>query len=234
MTAESSACVTVGKGGVGESGGTSVVTHIVAGPSSKMIVLRNVSSNLCPNTGAIAVLVVNGKPEATGNISIANSSIQIEAPAGSQVAAIVNTIPLFNGIVCVRLGELSFTLNECDLVAFAGATERQIGMITSNIATRDWYAWNNLMPPKPDDFHVVGEIQVPNPGVEVFLIPKSPQGINPKILLLDLVLVQQAGLWPQLVMWKQVRYDKVNTSYERAQVLYENNLIVDIPVDTVV
>ena len=26
-----------------------------------------------------------------------------------------------------------------------------------NVETRDWYAWINLMPPKPDDFHVVGE-----------------------------------------------------------------------------
>jgi hypothetical protein len=26
------------------------------------------------------------------------------------------------------------------------------------IKTKDWYSWLNLMPPPPDDFHVVGEV----------------------------------------------------------------------------
>lgn len=44
--------------------------------------------------------------------------------------------------------------------------------------TRDWYAWINLMPPKPDDFHVVGEVFVSNQGVQAQLCVKEPQGIN--------------------------------------------------------
>jgi hypothetical protein len=36
------------------------------------------------------------------------------------------------------------------------------------IHSRDWYAWINLMPPPPDEFHVVGEVYVSNPGVEPF------------------------------------------------------------------
>ena len=28
------------------------------------------------------------------------------------------------------------------------------------IDTQDWYVWINLMPPPPDDFHVVGEVWV--------------------------------------------------------------------------
>ena len=24
--------------------------------------------------------------------------------------------------------------------------------------TRNWYAWINTMPPKPDDFHIIGEV----------------------------------------------------------------------------
>lgn len=60
--------------------------------------------------------------------------------------------------------------------------------------------WNDTMPPKPDTFHMVGEVQVPNPGVEVLLAPRTPQGINPQTLLLTLLLVQRAGVWPQLVV----------------------------------
>ncbi len=75
--------------------------------------------------------------------------------------------------------------------------------------TRDWYAWIDLMPPKPDDFHVTGEVQAGNPGILAQLCVREPQGINPRILLLDLHLVQQPGMWTQVVTWVQARYDKV-------------------------
>jgi hypothetical protein len=53
--------------------------------------------------------------------------------------------------------------------------------------TRNWYAWINIMPPRPlHSFHVSGEVLVGNPGVEAFLTVKEPQGINGDILLLDL------------------------------------------------
>ena len=46
-------------------------------------------------------------------------------------------------------------------------------VVCKDIKTRDWYPWNNLMPPPPDDFHVVGEVYVPNPGVDVCSHPRS-------------------------------------------------------------
>ncbi|NUM53020.1 MAG: hypothetical protein HUU46_05195 [Candidatus Hydrogenedentes bacterium] len=98
------------------------------------------------------------------------------------------------------------------------------------IATRDWYAWNNLMPPKPDDFHVTGEVQVGNPGIEVLLTPRTPQGINPTILILDLILVQLPGVWPQVVVWKPVRYDKNNATYKQVQIFYRACEVANIPV----
>ena len=73
--------------------------------------------------------------------------------------------------------------------------------------TRNWYAWINTMPPKPDDFHIIGEVFVGNPGVEALLTPKQPQGINPRIFLLDLHLIQKPGMWPQVMTWVQARYD---------------------------
>lgn len=235
MASNSSACVTVATGGVGESGSSSLLIHTVSGPTSKMIVLRNAGSSLCPNTGAVAILTVNGLPVAFGSITAPGGSIQYEASPGSQIAAVIHTIPLFNGILCVRLGELTAKLQECDLVDLAPTTDRQGSVLTlDQIATRGWYAWNNLMPPKPDDFHIVGEVEVPNPGVEVLLVPKSPQGINPRILLLDLFLIQKPGIWPQIVVWKQARYDKVNVTYDSVQVFYGSTVIADVPVDTVV
>ena len=42
--------------------------------------------------------------------------IQVKANPGDRIVAIVQAIPLFNGIACVRLGELEFNLDECDLL----------------------------------------------------------------------------------------------------------------------
>jgi hypothetical protein len=113
---QSGACTTVANGGVGESGASSFLLHQVSGASTQVAVLRNVESSLCPNTGAVGVLVVNGQPTAQADISEAGSSIQSEVSPGDVVAAIVHTVPRFNEIACVRLGELSVVLEICDLV----------------------------------------------------------------------------------------------------------------------
>ena len=233
MSTGADACKVVAKGGVGESGASSFLLHTVGGPISKIIVLRNVNTSLCPNTGAVGLLVVNGLPVASGELSAAGSAIQAEAASGAHVAAIVHTVPLFNRVVCIRLGELSVTLEECDLVTLSEKADRPPGVLQVVPATRDWYAWNDTMPPKPNTFHVVGEVQVPNPGVDVLLVPRTPQGINPKILLLNLILVQRSGLWPHLVVWKRAHYEKVNADYESVQIFSGDEVIADVPVEIV-
>lgn len=103
--------------------------------------------------------------------------------------------------------------------------------------TRNWYAWINLMPPKPDDFHIVGEVLVGNPGIQAELSMKHPQGINPKILLLDLHWVQRPGIWPEVMTWVQCRYDSIvcpgSESYERVQVFCDVEEIASMEVDVV-
>jgi hypothetical protein len=109
-------CVAVGKGGVGESGASTLISHQVTGTIQKLMVLRTTDTSLCGDHAAIAVLVVDGNPVAQGNITAKGSSIQATANPGQWVAAIVYAVPLHNGIVCVRLGELSVQLDQCDLV----------------------------------------------------------------------------------------------------------------------
>jgi len=103
--------------------------------------------------------------------------------------------------------------------------------------TRNWYAWINLMPPKPDDFHVVGDILVGNPGIEAQLSVREPQDTNPNILLLDLHLVQKPGMWNQVMTLVQARFDKVLTPnspmYERVEIFLNNELIEEVPVEEV-
>lgn len=98
------------------------------------------------------------------------------------------------------------------------------------VDTRDWYAWNNLQPPGPARFHVTGEVLVPNPGVHPLLVPKTPQGINPTILLLDLLLKQEPGIWPQIVVWMPARYDKQPAYYRQVQIFFGQQVIADLPV----
>ncbi len=108
----------------------------------------------------------------------------------------------------------------------------------TKVTTRDWYAWNNLMPPKPDDFHVVGEVLVGNPRIEAQLRMKEPQGINPQILLLDLILVQSpGGIVIEPVVWVPARFDKIMTPkaqlYTQVQIFYNGEQIALLDVENI-
>jgi hypothetical protein len=111
---QSASCTTVARGGVGESGASSFLLHQVSGSGAQAAVLRNVESSLCPNTGAVGVLVVNGQPTAQADLTEVGSAIRSEVNPGDVVAAIIHTVPKLNEIVCVRLGELSVVLELCE------------------------------------------------------------------------------------------------------------------------
>lgn len=111
------ACTTVGKGGVGESGASLMIHHVVGSGSEKMMVLRTVDTSLCGNTSVVAVLVINGIPTVSGVLTKNGDSIQSTAKPGDNVVVVIHTVPLFNDIVCVRLGQLDVELDECELVA---------------------------------------------------------------------------------------------------------------------
>jgi hypothetical protein len=115
------------------------------------------------------------------------------------------------------------------------ADERVEAQVLSipRVDSRDWYAWNDLQPPGPPRFHLTGEVLVPNPGVHPLLVRKAPQGINPTILLLDLLLKQEPGLWPQVMVWLPARYDKTPGYYRQVQIFSQGTLIADLPVQDV-
>lgn len=106
---------------------------------------------------------------------------------------------------------------------------------TEGTQTRDWYAWLDLMPPGPDELRVTGEVLVPNPGVDPILVPREPQGINPRILLMDLLLCQKPGVWPQVLVWTSVRYEKTGRilRYDQVDVFCDGGVIASIPVEDV-
>src|SRR5262245_32368566 len=105
------------------------------------------------------------------------------------------------------------------------------------MATRNWYAWINLMPPKPDDFHVKGEVLVPNPGVQAELTVREPQGINRELLLLDLHAIQRPGMWPQVMTWVQARYDLImpplSPQYSEVEIFLDGMSVAKTAVDKI-
>lgn len=100
------------------------------------------------------------------------------------------------------------------------------------IKSKDWYAWLNTMPPTPDDFHVVGDVEVANPGIEACLTMRSPPGFVPQALMLDLHLVQRPGIWTQQLTWTQARFDRVmpphSPIYTTVEIFYEGERIAFI------
>lgn len=113
---EKSPCTVIESGSVGEIAESVMLTHQLSSEYSKMLVLRRKESSLCPNTGVIAIVVIDGEVVASGSINSEGSTLTHELQQNETAVVVVRTVPVFNDIVCIQLGELSFDLEECDLI----------------------------------------------------------------------------------------------------------------------
>jgi len=77
------------------------------------------------------------------------------------------------------------------------------------VESKDWYAWHDHTLQPLRFLNTQGWIYVANPGVEPVLILAEPQGINDRIVLLDLLLKQEPGFWAQVFVWKQAKLHSV-------------------------
>ena len=239
MPTSSEACTLIGSGSVGEPGPFVIVSHIISGPTQKIIIVKHASSDLCPNTGASAFILIDGTLAASGSITHLHSSVQTSALPGSLITILIHTFPLNNGVICFRLGRLNFTAEECELVtrtsavSFAPCSRESPKTPTAFSpipVTTDWYAWNNLMPTGPVNFHLRGKIYFLRPGMDASLIPRIPQGINPRILLIDLTLSNSPG---QTLLSKPLSFDSTNAAYDTVEVYFEGHLLISIPVENI-
>jgi hypothetical protein len=76
----------------------------------------------------------------------------------------------------------------------------------------DWYAWRNREPPGPVILFVTGECKFPDTRYMVELRRRHPQGINPKDLLLELIVTEQRG-WEKKETTLEARYEE-QTDFE--------------------
>ena len=64
---------------------------------------------------------------------------------------------------------------------------------------------------------------------------RNRRASTPKFLLLDLFLYQKPGIWPEVLVWKQVRYDIVvhGKAYTDTQIFCGADSVAHIKVDEV-
>jgi hypothetical protein len=78
------------------------------------------------------------------------------------------------------------------------------------------------------ELRVTGDVTEPTTGWTVSLERASPQGINPKILLLKLVEVKPTGLAGDIVTTHHVNYDENPAQVEYTQVTIEGAFTIDV------
>lgn len=83
-----------------------------------------------------------------------------------------------------------------------------------------WNAVHDFMPPGPARLRVTGTVETPTPGYTVTLCKASPQGINPKILLLTLERRPPTGIVAQVITVVPVEYgEETDVKYTQVTIL---------------
>lgn len=78
---------------------------------------------------------------------------------------------------------------------------------------RDWYASHDHMPPGPATLRVTGICTFPSTGYSVQLRRHEPQGINPRDLLLDKIVIAPTDIVGPAITDVEVRYEET-TDFE--------------------
>src|SRR4029077_6946324 len=79
---------------------------------------------------------------------------------------------------------------------------------------------------------VSGDVQVTATNLTPKLTVHVPQGINPRILLLDLTIVSSGGIGAPIVFYKSVHYQRVTSGrqYDEVDILFNDKIIKRIKV----
>jgi hypothetical protein len=108
-------------------------------------------------------------------------------------------------------------------------------MAYSAPTTKNWKAWQDLQPgPGKPKLIVTGQVELGNTNETPHLKETVPQGINPKILLLDLTITS-SGIGNPVVHWKEVRFEKKieKDQYSSVDIMFNGNSVAQAKVETV-
>jgi hypothetical protein len=90
------------------------------------------------------------------------------------------------------------------------------------VLLRDTFkAWIDRAPGAPPKLIMTGDVRVPTNGWQARLTKRSPQGVNPKILILD-VNTQHGGEAQEAITTIPLRYEESPPQDEYGQVMITN------------
>lgn len=114
------------------------------------------------------------------------------------------------------------------------ATEHKL-LDTGNLQSKGWYAWIEYHSQRPHALHVVGTLEIPNPGIQLQLIEKISGNKNDDILSLSLLMRQESGEWPDVACWYQVSFFKslIGSLYQMVHIHSDMGIMEKIPVEVV-
>lgn len=98
--------------------------------------------------------------------------------------------------------------------------------------SRKWNAWLDLMPMGPPTLHVTGEVETPASNHVPTLTEAEPQGINEKILILDLDIVDSGGIGTQAFGYRDASFEKrvERGQYTHVEVRFHGAFVVAVEV----
>lgn len=84
----------------------------------------------------------------------------------------------------------------------------------------EWTAHVDRLTPGPGTLRVTGRLRMPTPGYTLSLSRAAPQGINPRDLLLDLVITPPGGFVAQVLTEAEVGYEEpVEAGFDTVTIL---------------
>jgi hypothetical protein len=105
--------------------------------------------------------------------------------------------------------------------------------MAGSVATRDWEALEIAdMIGQHGQIRVIGEVELTDTGTTAELKERAP-GINPKILLLDLVIHRPGGIQGHIAWFEQLTFKKksLGSEYDEVDILYGGEIIQRVKVE---
>jgi hypothetical protein len=144
---------------------------------------------------------------------------------------------LFAGAIaaCSTIGELSPNSEPAAEVSSSPTPTPTLSESSVILETSDWKAWADFMPGiDTPSLHIEGQVQLPNPGYEVSLVPVSQDNLA-ATLVFELQVTEKDGNWVQVVTTKPVEYeDSLYTGNDQqVQIRLPNGSVKEIKVERV-
>lgn len=115
-----------------------------------------------------------------------------------------------NKLICLLALGLTALATSCSTPGAKAGKSGDTATTCHGASTSDWKAWGNVQPGSNQALNVTGKVTTATGGWKVALQERNPQGIDPRILILDLNVTPPApgSIVTQAVVVHPVHYQK--------------------------